>query len=74
LAVYLRRGSSLMDDPTPELEAEAMRLRQRVWILGEMYKACRANGLPDHMTDQVVMDWYTSQIEGQVVWTDLNEE
>jgi hypothetical protein len=63
-----------MDDPTPALDAEAAPLIQMAWKLGEFYKACRGAGLPDHLTDQVVMDWYTSQIEGQVVWTDLNED
>ena len=62
-----------MDDPGPALDAQAAPLIQMAWKLGEFHKACKSAGLPDHITDQVVMGWYESQVE-QVVWTDLSDD
>jgi hypothetical protein len=61
-----------MDDPAPELEAEAQMLRQRAWVASEFYKACVHNGLPAHMAEGFVVEWYAAQIENQVMWQDLS--
>lgn len=59
-----------MDDPAPELEAETAPLVQMAWKLGEFWKACRAAGLPDDLSHEVVMEWYASQVEEPVAWRD----
>jgi hypothetical protein len=63
-----------MDDPAPELEAQAQLLRQTAWLASEYYKSCFHNGLPAHMCEDFVREWHSAQVEGQVAWTDLSDD
>jgi hypothetical protein len=63
-----------MDDPAPELEAEAAPLRQQAWLASEYYKACIVAGLPAHMAEGFVSEWHAARIDERVAWTDLSGE